>query len=139
MSQRVERVSGEIREILGEILARQEIKDPRVRQAGIITFSHVRVTGDLQQAKVFFTVHGADDDTLTRVQEGLQSAAGYMRRVIGSRLRLKVTPSLHFEVDRVFDQEAKIDKLLREVGQAGAAPASPKSASSPPPDDPDNQ
>lgn len=115
MSQRVDRVSAEIRNILGEIIVRGEIKDPRVSAAGLITFTHVRVTGDLRQARALFTVHDANEETLEKVKEGLESAAGFMRRAIGSKLRLKVTPSLTFEIDRVFDQEAKIDALLREV------------------------
>jgi ribosome-binding factor A len=121
MTQRTERVAGEIREVLGEIVVRQEVKDPRVRGAGIITFTHVRISGDLRQAKAFFTVHGMDDESLERVRDGLASAAGYMRRRIGDRLRLKSTPSLTFEVDRVFEQEAHIDALLREVGPGGRA------------------
>jgi ribosome-binding factor A len=118
MTQRAERVAGEIRELLGEIVVRQEIKDPRVRGAGIITFTHVRVSGDLRQARAFFTVHGLDDESLERVRQGLASAAGFMRRRIGEQLRLKSTPALEFEVDRVFEQEARIDALLREVGAA---------------------
>jgi ribosome-binding factor A len=116
MTQRSERVAGEIRELLGDIVVRQEIKDPRVRGAGIITFTHVRITGDLRQARAFFTVHGMDDESLERVRQGLESAAGFMRRRIGEKLRLKSTPALAFEVDRVFEQEARIDALLREVG-----------------------
>ena len=60
MSQRVERVAGEVRAILGEALARDEIKDPRVRGAGLITVTHVRVSGDLRHARALFTVHGMD-------------------------------------------------------------------------------
>lgn len=115
MTQRTDRVAGEIRELLGEIVVRQEIKDPRVRGAGIITFTHARISGDLRQAKAFFTVHGMDDESLERVRQGLTSAAGFIRKRIGERLRLKSTPSLTFEVDRVFEQEAHIDALLREV------------------------
>jgi ribosome-binding factor A len=115
MTQRTERVAGEIRELLGEIVVRQEIKDPRVRNAGIITFTHVRMSGDLRQATALFTVHGMDDESLERVRHGLSAAAGFMRRRIGDRLRLKSTPSLEFQVDRVFEQEAHIDALLREV------------------------
>jgi ribosome-binding factor A len=125
MTQRTERVAGELRELLGEIVVRQEIKDPRVRSAGIITFTHVRISGDLRQAKVFFTVHGMDDESLERVRQGLTSAGGYMRRRIGERLRLKSTPSLSFEVDRVFEQEAHIDALLREVGGQGGSVMEP--------------
>lgn len=125
MTQRTDRVAGEIRELLGEIIVRQEIKDPRVRGAGIITFTHARISGDLRQAKAFFTVHGMDDESLERVRQGLTSAAGFIRKRIGERLRLKSTPTLTFEIDRVFEQEAHIDALLREVG---GAPATPESA-----------
>jgi ribosome-binding factor A len=117
MTQRTERVAGEIREILGEIVVRQEIRDPRVRGAGIITFTHVHISGDLRQARAFFTVHGMDDESLERVRQGLHSAASFMRRRIADKLRLKSTPALEFEVDRVFEQEARIDALLREVSQ----------------------
>jgi ribosome-binding factor A len=116
----MERVAAQIREILGDALIRGEIHDPRVQQAGLVTFTHVRVTGDLREARAMFIVHQADDETLARVGEGLSSAAGYLRRLIGSKLRLKVTPTLTFEVDRVFDQEAKIDALLREVNRGGS-------------------
>jgi ribosome-binding factor A len=124
MTQRTERVAGEIREILGEIIVRQEIKDPRVRIAGIITFTHVRMSGDLRQARAFFTVHGMDDESLERVRQGLTSAAPFMRRRIADRLRLKSTPSLAFEVDTVFEQEAHIDELLRQVSEAASEAAS---------------
>jgi ribosome-binding factor A len=120
MTQRTERVAGEIRELLGEIIVRQEIKDPRVRGAGIVTFTHVRISGDLRQARAFFTVHGMDDESLERVRQGLTSAAGFMQRRVGQRLRLKSTPALSFEIDRVFEQEARIDALLREVGADAA-------------------
>jgi len=126
MTQRTDRVAGEVREILGETVVRQEIKDPRVRGAGIITFTHVRISGDLRQARAYFTVHGMDDESLERVRQGLGSAAGFLRKRIAERLRLKSTPSLSFEVDRVFEQEAHIDALLREVGaQSPSVPAEP--------------
>jgi ribosome-binding factor A len=117
--QRVGRVAGEIREILGQALARGELRDPRVQQAGIITFTHVRVSGDLREAHAFYTVHDADEAGLERVGQGLTSAAGHLRRLIGRQLRLRVTPALSFHVDRVFDQEAKIDALLRSVADPG--------------------
>jgi ribosome-binding factor A len=117
VSQRTEKVAGEIREILGEMLVRGAIKDPRVRNADLITITYVRITGDLRQARVFFTVHGADDAGLEKVRAGLQSAAGFMRRQVGERLRLKATPGLDFEVDRVLDQEERIEELLRDVAK----------------------
>lgn len=120
MNQRIERVQGEIREILGEVIVRGEIKDPRVREAGIITFTHVRVTGDLRQATALFMVHGADAAALARVREGLQSAAGFLRRRLGQRLQMRVIPTLTFEVDKVFEQEEKIEALLKEISDEQA-------------------
>src|SRR5947209_6932002 len=52
MSQRTERIAGEVRAAVGEVIARQEIKDPRVRGAGLITITHVRLAGALRQARV---------------------------------------------------------------------------------------
>jgi ribosome-binding factor A len=115
MSQRLERVQREIREILAEAMSRQVIKDPRVSGAGIITITHVRVTGDLREARALFMVHGADAATLERVREGLDSAAGFLRRLLGDRLTTRVIPTLSFEVDRVFEQEEKVEALLREI------------------------
>src|SRR5260370_27519127 len=60
-STRTERVAGELRAIIGEVIARREIKDPRVQGAGLITVTHVRVSGDLRQARALFTVHTAGD------------------------------------------------------------------------------
>jgi len=115
MTQRMERVAAEVRAVLGEVLARDEIKDPRVRGAGLITVTHVRISGDLRHARALFTVHGLDEQGLERVRAGLDHASGFFRRAIARRLRSKVSPSVSFEVDRVFDQEEKLDRLLRET------------------------
>jgi ribosome-binding factor A len=129
MNQRLERVASEIREILGSALVRGEIKDPRVSGGGLITITHVRVTGDLREVIATFMVHDADEATLGRARDGLNSAAGYLRRLVGQQIRLRVTPTLTFEIDRVFDQEAKIDRLLHEVEQERkSAPAAAASA-----------
>lgn len=114
---RTQRLAAEIRQILAEAATRGDIKDPRVQDAGLVTFTHVKVTGDLREAKVYFMVHGANDKTLAEVRKGLQSASGYLRRLLGDELRLRVVPSLAFEVDRVFEQEAKVDALLAEIAR----------------------
>ncbi len=120
MSQRMERVAGEVRAVLGETLARDEIKDPRVRGIGLITVTHVRISGDLRHAKALFTVHGMSEAEMDRVRQGLDHASGYFRAAIARRLRMKVAPAVTFEVDRVFEQSARVENLLREIGpQAG--------------------
>ena len=121
MSQRLERVSGEVRAILGEVLARDEIKDPRVRGAGLITVTHVRVSGDLRHAWASFTVHDLHAAGLEVVRQGLNNASGYFRQAIARRLRMKVAPAVKFEVDTVFEQAERVEKLLREDAAARAA------------------
>lgn len=114
-AQRMERVAGEVRAVLGEVLARDEIKDPRVRGAGLITVTHVRVSGDLRHAKALFTVHGLDEAQLERVRAGLDHASGYFRHAIARRLRTKVSPAVTFEVDQVFEKAMHVDQILREL------------------------
>ena len=123
MSQRMERVAGEVRAVLGEVLARDEIKDPRVRGVGLITVTFVRVSGDLRHAKALFTVHGLDAAALERVRQGLDHASGYFRQAISRRLRMRVSPAVTFEVDHVFEQAAKVEDLLRSIAPAPAAVA----------------
>ena len=72
---RLERVAGEVRAVLGEVLARDEIKDPRVRGAGLITVTHVRVSGDLRHARALFTVHDADAAAGARARRGSTTRA----------------------------------------------------------------
>jgi ribosome-binding factor A len=122
MNQRTFRLAGEIRQVVSELLARQEIKDPRVQDAGLITVTHVRLTGDLREATVLFMVHGASAATLSAVAQGLNHAAGYLRRRLGKELTLRTIPTLSFEVDRVFDQEEKVDALLREIADDPGRP-----------------
>ena len=131
MSQRMERVAGEVRAVLGETLARDEIKDPRVRGAGLITVTHVRISGDLRHARALFTVHGLDAAAMERVREGLDRASGYFRQAIARRLRMKVAPAVTFEVDQVFEQASRVEQILREIG--------PGEPTKPAPDDESDQ
>src|SRR4029079_4550814 len=126
---------GEVRAILGEVLARDEIKDPRVRGAGLITVTHVRVSGDLRHARAMFTVHDADAAALERVRQGLDNASGYFRQAIARRLRMKVAPAVKFEGDTVFEQAERVEKLLRE--DAAARATSPAAATGDAPSDDD--
>jgi ribosome-binding factor A len=115
VNQRTERLAREIQAVLGEALARGDIKDPRVRDAGLVTITRVRVTGDLREARVAFAVFGAVDAVLERAEAGLQSAASHLQREIGHRLRTRNTPTLTFEIDRVLDEALRVDSILRSV------------------------
>jgi ribosome-binding factor A len=124
----MERVAGEVRAVVGEVLARDEIKDPRVRGAGLITVTHVRVSGDLRHAWALFTVHDVDAAGLERVRQGLNNASGYFRQAIARRLRMKVAPAVKFEVDTVFEQADRVEQLLREDRAAQKPEPAPESA-----------
>jgi ribosome-binding factor A len=126
-AQRLERVASEVRAVLGEVLARDEIKDPRVRGAGLITVTHVAVSGDLSHARARFMVHGLDEAALERVRAGLEHASGYFRRAVSRRLRTKISPAIIFEIDRVFDQATRVEAILRELAPP-APPAAPPEA-----------
>src|SRR4029079_10923655 len=109
-----------VRAVLGEVLARDEIKDPRVRGVGLITVTHVRISGDLRHARALFTVHGMSEAQMERVRAALDHASGFFRHAIARRLRTKVSPSVTFEIDHVFAQAERVEKLLKESSLANA-------------------
>jgi ribosome-binding factor A len=123
MNQRVQRLAMEIREILGEIVTRQEIKDHRVQNVGLITLTHVRLTGDLQKATALFTVHGLDEPALRQVRDGLNHAGGYLRRRLGKELSVRTIPTVTFEIDKIFAQEERVDAILRDIAPLAPPPA----------------
>jgi len=108
---RTDRVGNLIREAVAELLAFQ-VKDPRT--AGV-TVTDAEVTGDLREAHVFYYVPG-DEDARADALAGLRSAAGFIRREVGQRVRLRATPQIDFRFDDSIDRGAKIEKRLRELG-----------------------
>ena len=108
-SQRIDRVSEEIREVLAEEI--QRLKDPRV---GFITVTHVEVTPDLHRALVYYTVMGEDRDH-KRTRAGLRSAAPHLRSVLGHTVRLKFTPELEFREDAGQGNVDRVAALLRSL------------------------
>ena len=150
MKQRTERLSAEIQAIVSELLVRGELKDPRVRNAGIITITRVRVTGDLREAHVAFMVYGADDAALERVRQGLESGRGFVQRAVGRQLHTRATPSVHFEVDRALEGAFRVREILTgiasesptaagDAGGDGDAPGLPAAAADGDDDDDDDR
>jgi len=121
MNQRTERMSAEIQSVLGRILARGEIRDSRVRDAGLVTITSVRVTGDLSEARVAFTVFGADEPALEQVRRGLQAASSYLQGELAKQLRTRKTALLSFEADKALDNAFRVDSLLREAARTAPA------------------
>ncbi|WP_144509216.1 30S ribosome-binding factor RbfA [Bacillus sp. FJAT-22090] len=111
MSMRANRVAEQMKKELGEIIGRK-LKDPRI---GFVTVTDVAVTGDLQQATIYFTVlDGNREDTL----KALEKAKGFIRSEIGQRIRLRITPELLFEFDESAAYGNRIDDLLRQINKS---------------------
>lgn len=112
--QRAQRVAEEIKREISDIIM-NGIKDPRV--SGLISITGVRVSDDLRHAKVFVSIYGEDDLDKNETYETLKNATGFVRREIGSRIRLRYTPDIAFVLDESIEYSINISKLLKEVGQ----------------------
>jgi ribosome-binding factor A len=119
------RVADQIRGELGSLLAR-EVHDPGI---GFVTITRVAVTPDLQHARVSYTVLG-DDKTRRNSSRALERATPFLRRQIGSRLRLKRVPDLEFIYDESIAGQDRIEQLLKDIHAAEAAPDDRPPASS---------
>jgi ribosome-binding factor A len=114
---RPKRVADQIRGELGQLLAR-EVHDPGI---GFVTLTRVQVTPDLQQARVFYTALAASgDDARTRntTARALERATPFLRRQIGSRLRLRRVPEIAFVYDESIAGQDRIERLLHEIHAA---------------------
>jgi ribosome-binding factor A len=110
MAHRVNRVGEQMKKELGDIISRK-IKDPRI---GFVTVTDVQVTGDLQQAKVYISVLG-DEEQRENTLKGLAKAKGFIRTEIGQRIRLRKTPELIFEFDESMAYGNRINTLIHEL------------------------
>ena len=110
-SARIGRINDDIQRILSDRL--RQVKDPRVSDQGMITITRVETTGDLRYAKVWLSVYGLKDEK--EFKKGLKSASGWLRRELGSTLKLVYTPELVFEVDKSIEYGAKISNILENL------------------------
>jgi ribosome-binding factor A len=107
---RPDRVADQLRGELAQLLAR-EVHDPGI---GFITITRVQVTPDLQVARVFYTALG-DDKARSASERAIGRATPFLRRQIGSRLRLKRVPELHFIYDESIAGQDRVERLLNEL------------------------
>jgi ribosome-binding factor A len=118
---RPDRVGEQIRGELALLLAR-DVRDPGI---GFITLTRVQVTPDLQQARVYYTALG-DETSRRNTERALGRAAPFLRRQIGSRLRLKRTPELTFLYDESIAGQDRIEQLLHDIKAAPDPPEPPE-------------
>ncbi len=109
MTGRIRKVESQLKEIVSEEVG--GLSDPRIK--GLVTVTGVRVSPDLAQATVFYSVFSGED--LEGARKGLQSAAGRIQAAVGSQTRLKRTPRLRFEPDPVVENVRRIDAALRDL------------------------
>ena len=109
--QRSERVGDLLIEVIAEVL-REEIRDPRV---AAVTITAAKVSKDLRQARVYFTILGGSADDKDAVLAGLKSATGLIRSRAGKQLKLRYVPTLEFFYDQSADEAQRIDDLLKRV------------------------
>ena len=112
---RARKLADRIKVVVAETLE-MRVKDPRL---GFITITDVRMTGDLQQATVFYTVFG-DDAEQVGTAAALESAKGVLRSEVGKQTGVRHTPSLTFVADAVPETAAHIEDLLAKVAAADA-------------------
>jgi ribosome-binding factor A len=115
-STRPERVGDQIRSELAQLLSR-DVQDPGI---GFLTLTHVRVTPDLQLARVYYTTLG-DEKAQRDSARALKRAAPFLKRQLGQRLRLRRVPELEFFYDESIARHDRIEQILQELKAEGAA------------------
>jgi ribosome-binding factor A len=107
---RKERVSEQIRREVADLI-RTELKDPRV---GMISITDVEVTADYAHAKIFFSSMSGSEN-LEEIMTGLQKSSGFLRRELGKRISIHMTPQLHFVFDHSLERGADLSKLIQKA------------------------
>jgi len=115
---RPDRIGDQIRAEVAALLSR-ELQDPGL---GFVTVTRVHVTADLQIARIYYTTMG-DDRARRRTAEALQRARPFIRRSIGSRLRLRRVPEIEFIFDESIEQHERLERLIQEIHDTDAARA----------------
>jgi ribosome-binding factor A len=127
---RTDRLGEEIREEVAKIIGR-DLKDPRI---GFVTVTRVELTHDLRNAKIFVGVLG-DPAERQKTLSGLRKASGFVRREIGRRIRMRITPEIAFQLDTGLDATDRVAQILQEVHAADAAAGADEPAG----DEPDGE
>jgi ribosome-binding factor A len=124
---RARKLAVRIREVVASTLELQ-VKDPRL---GMVTITDAKVTPDLREATLYYTVYGTDEERQSSAM-ALESAKGVLRSQVGRQTGVRYTPSLQFIADVVPETAGKIEELLAQARKAdaevhalaeGAAPA----------------
>lgn len=108
---KINRINDDIQYALANLL--RQIKDPRVNQGSLVSITRVETTGDLRYSKIYISVLGELNEK--DFKKGLKSASPWLRRELGSALKLRYTPELVFELDKSIERGAHISKMISEL------------------------
>lgn len=106
------RINEEVKKVVSSLI-QNEIKDPRL--TAMISVTGVEVTRDLSYAKVFVSIFANSEEEKESNLKALKSASGFIRREVGRKVKLRVTPQIIFELDESIDYGMKIDVLIRKA------------------------
>ena len=120
---RVRKIADRIKVIVAEMLERR-IKDPRL---GFVTVTDVRVTGDTQQATVFYTVFG-EDDAMAATAAALESAKGLIRSEVAKQLGMRHAPTVEFVHDALPANARHLDEVIARAKALDEAVAAARGA-----------
>ena len=110
---RTERISSEVKKELSKIL-RDDLSDPRLSNEAMVSITDVEVTNDLSFADCYISVLG-DEQKKEDVLDALDQAKGYIKILIGERMRLRSMPEFRFKLDNSIEHGAYMDKLIAET------------------------
>ncbi|MEW6182541.1 MAG: 30S ribosome-binding factor RbfA [Bacillota bacterium] len=120
MTHRVARLAEAIKEEMAEII-RTELKDPRL---GFATVTRVEVSNDFRYAKVLVSVYGSPEDGEATLSV-LERAMGFIRSLLGRRLRLRYAPEISFKLDPSMGFGASVTRILNELKKEGTQDEQP--------------
>ena len=99
------------------------VKDPRI---GFVSVMEALMSPDLSYADVYVSLYGTESEKASSLI-GLQRSAGWIRRELGKRLRLRVTPEIRFKQDTTLDTVYRLEERLREIhGEQKPEPTDPE-------------
>ncbi len=109
---RIEKVNELVKREISNMIQLGDINDPRV---SLVTIMNVDVSKDLHYARVRFSVLSDDPKVVKQAAEGLDSCRGFVRKLIGQRMKLRYTPEIQFIFDKGVQYAARVDATLMEI------------------------
>jgi len=116
---RTDRINEEIEHAIAEIFTR--VKDPRVRDAGLISVTHADTAGDLSSTKIYLSVYASGKEINRKeLMQGLKSCTGFIRKELGIKAKLRIIPEITFILDDSLDRGSHVIELIQKTVQEEA-------------------